>query len=171
MGEINLRDAVFSVLFVHGSPVKKVILQEVFGVSPEILSLAVDEIKAMLDGLPIMLRETEESFCLVTKPEVSEYIKMFRGSGQPGQKLSESALETLAVVIMKQPCTKQEIELVRGCDCEKTLNTLTKAGLIKPVGSLKTPGSPVLYSITDDCLHRFGVKNYSELKAIVEKYM
>lgn len=168
---INLRDAIFSVLFVHGNPVRKIDLQESFGISLEMLSLAIGEITVMLDGLPLMLRETEESLCLATKPEMSEYIKTFGRRSQPIQKLSAPALETLAVIIMKQPCTRQEIEAVRGCDCEKALNTLIKTGLVRSVGNLRTPGFPLLYSITDNCLYRFGVKSYTELKAIVEKFV
>lgn len=166
---LNLKDAIFSVLFVYGEPVRKSALQDAFKVNPEKLASGINELEAMLENLPITLKETEESLCLVTRPEMAEYIKTFKCGNKPVQKLSGAALETLAVIIMKQPCTRQEIEAVRSCECEKTIDTLIKAEAIRPMGNLKLPGSPVLYSVTDSCLYRFGVKSYSELRRVVER--
>ena len=66
----------------------------------------------------------------------------------------------MAIVVMKQPVTKAEIDNIRDADSEKVMRTLIKGELIREVCRLREPGSPAMYGITDNCLHRFGVKKY-----------
>jgi segregation and condensation protein B len=87
---------------------------------------------------------------------------------QPEQKknISQSILETLAVVAYKQPVTRAEIESVRGVRCEYAVSQLQKLGLISAVGRKDVIGKPMLYATTDTFLHKFGLHNLSELPAL-----
>ena len=87
---------------------------------------------------------------------------------QPEQKrnVSQSILETLAVIAYKQPCTRSEIEAVRGVRCEYAVSQLQKLGLIAAVGRKDVIGKPMLYATTDTFLHKFGLHNLSELPSL-----
>lgn len=160
-------NAIWAILFTHGKPVLYSDLETKLGLSNAELMPAIMELQENLKTTPLMLLETENSVKLVTRPEYAECIRNFI-STQP-QKLSDAALETLAIIIHKQPCTRREIENIRDADCEKTLSTLVNAGLVKLMGNLRQPGSPVLYSITEECLFKFGARSYGELLALVGK--
>ncbi|RMG03551.1 MAG: SMC-Scp complex subunit ScpB, partial [Nitrospirae bacterium] len=121
----------------------------------------------LLAHTPLTVRYAGDQVRLFTRPEYAEYIRKFRE--EKPQRLSQEALETLAIIIYKQPCTRQEIEDLRGVDSEKTISTLIRSGLIRAMGNIKQPGSPVMYSITDECLFAFGVRSYEELIDIIKE--
>jgi segregation and condensation protein B len=86
---------------------------------------------------------------------------------QPAKKkLSKAALETLAVVAYRQPCTIPEIEAVRGVSVAGVMKTITERGLVKEAGHKQTPGRPMLYATTQEFLEHFGLNNISELPDI-----
>lgn len=161
-----LYNRVFAILFTNGDSVSYADLSDKLGVSmPELIS-AVKELQESLKSTPLMLSETKNSIKLVTKPEYAEYIRKFQSS-RP-QRLSEAALEVLAIVVHKQPVTKAEIDKIRETDSEKAISTLIKGELVKEVCRLRELGSPAMYGITDNCLHHFGVKSYEELHNIIK---
>jgi segregation and condensation protein B len=125
------------------------------------------EARMMSADMPFILQEAEGWFRIVTKPEYAPQVALFRG--ERTRKLSPAALETLAIVAAKQPCTREEIETVRGADCEKVLSTLIDAGLVKQVATLRQAGAPMIYSITEQCLFRLGLKSMAELNAVVKQ--
>jgi len=163
---ISVDNILFAVLFT----VDKIAITELsdkLGISQTEIKYYLQELEKSLSDTPLTLVYAEDFVRLVTRPEYGEYIRKFKQ--QRPYKLSIEALETLAVIIYKQPCTRHEIEHLRGVDCEKTLSTLLKAGLIKAVGNIKHPGSPLMYSITEECLFAFGVRSYKELHQIINK--
>lgn len=160
-------NAIWAILFACGKSVLYDDLETKLNLSNSELKSVITELRESLKTTPLMLLETENSIKLVTKPEYATFILNFI-STQP-KKLSDAALETLAIIIHKQPCTRQEIENIRNTDSEKALSTLVSAGLVKPIGNIRQTGSPILYSITDECLFKFGVRSYKELLAIVEE--
>ncbi len=163
-----VKDILFAILFA----VDKVSISEFsdkIGLSVAEIRYHLQELDRFLSDTPLTLVYADDFVRLATRPEYAEYIRKFKQ--QRPYKLSFEALETLAVIIYKQPCTRQEIEHIRGVDCEKTLSTLLKAGLIKAVGNIKHPGSPLMYSITEECLFAFGVRSYRELFQIINDKM
>lgn len=125
------------------------------------------EARMMAADMPFILQEAEGWLQMVTKPEYAPQVTLFRN--EPKRKLSPAALETLAIVAAKQPCTREEIEKIRNTDCEKTLSTLIDAGLIRQVAALRQAGAPMIYGVTEQCLFRLGLKSMSELNAIVRQ--
>lgn len=114
------------------------------------------------EGRGIILLVTDETAQLVSNRKYVEYVEKLL---QPEQKknVSQSILETLAIIAYRQPVTRAEIESVRGVRCEYTIAQLQKLGLINAVGRKDVIGKPMLYATTDSFLRKFGMHNLSEL--------
>ncbi len=108
----------------------------------------------------LMIRKINDGFQMCTKPEFHKYISKIYDTNKK-QNLSQSALETLAIIAYKQPVTRQEIEKLRGVNSDRSVSILSEYGLIEDVGRLDAPGRPLIYSTTDEFLRVFG---YSSLK-------
>lgn len=103
-----------------------------------------------------------EFYKFVSKVEIHEYgKKLFTQTRQ--NKLSPSALETLAIVAYKQPVTRVEIEEIRGVGSDTMLRRLVARNLIKEVGRADAPGLPILYGVTSDFLDVFKLISVDEL--------
>ena len=123
-----------------------------------------------LDELKEEIQRLERSFVLVkvgngyqfrTKKEFAPYIlKLYQDTPY---KLSNAALETLAVIAYKQPITRYEIEALRGVDVSHTLKVLLEKGLIKIAGRKDLPGRPFLYKTTNKFLEVFGLEDLKSL--------
>jgi segregation and condensation protein B len=83
-------------------------------------------------------------------------------------RLSRPMLETLAIVAYRQPCTRIEVEAVRGVDCDAVLATLTDRRLVRILGRKEAPGRPLLYGTTRDFLEVFGLPDLSALPTLRE---
>jgi segregation and condensation protein B len=127
---------------------------------------AMDAIAAQLraagDGL--LLIEGNAGYRLVTEPRFARWVRILRQEPPP-VKLTQSALETLAVVAYRQPVTRTEIENIRGVSAEAGLNKLLERDLVYIVGRADTPGRPIQYGTTDDFLEFTGIKSLDELPA------
>jgi segregation and condensation protein B len=84
------------------------------------------------------------------------------------RRLSQSGLETLAIIAYKQPLTKAEIEAVRGVNTDGALTTLLERRLIKIAGRSEKPGRPLLYDTTKDFLRHFGLNHIDDLPKLEE---
>lgn len=106
-------------------------------------------------------------YSLSTRPEHSTYYKKFFRTPQ-ATRLSQAALETLAIIAYKQPITRTEIEQIRGVKSERPLQTLVARSLIEEVGRKDTIGRPVLFGTTKDFLLFFGLSSLDELPELME---
>ncbi|MBO4836269.1 MAG: SMC-Scp complex subunit ScpB [Clostridia bacterium] len=95
----------------------------------------------------------------------SDYAPQIERLLQPVQQqsLSQSALETLAVVAYKQPVTRLDIEAVRGVKCDYSVQSLVAKGLIQEIGRKESLGRPILYGTTDAFLSHFGLTSLEDL--------
>ena len=118
------------------------------------------------EGQGIFLKEYSGGFLFVTKPEFSSIIKDMHNKKM--SRLSQAALETLAIIAYKQPVTRAEIEEIRGVKAEKTLLTLNKYGLIEEIGRKDTIGNPIVYGTTAEFLNHFDLGDLSNLPHIEE---
>jgi len=86
-----------------------------------------------------------------------------------GKKLSRAAIETLAIIAYHQPCTRAEIEEIRGVALSRgTLDVLFEAGWIRPRGRRRSPGKPMLWGTTENFLDHFGLLATDDLPGIEE---
>ncbi len=120
------------------------------------------ELKAADDGL--LLIEGSNGYRIVTQPRFARWVRILR-SEPPPLKLSQSSIETLAIVAYRQPVTRAEIETIRGVSAEAGVNKLLERELIYVVGRADLPGRPIQYGTTDKFLEFVGVKSIDELPA------
>lgn len=127
---------------------------------------AMDEISADLrnanDGL--LLIEGNAGYRIVTHPSVARWVRILRQEPPP-VKLSQSSIETLAVIAYRQPVTRTEIETIRGVSAEAGINKLLERDLIYVVGRADTPGRPTQFGTTEQFLEFVGAKSLDELPA------
>ncbi|MGB9736071.1 MAG: SMC-Scp complex subunit ScpB [bacterium] len=112
----------------------------------------------------IELVEVAEGWQFRTKPQFAEWIK--RLSTVKPAKLSQPAMETLAIVAYRQPITRAEIDYIRGVDSGAVIKTLLDKRLIKIVGKKELPGRPLVYGTTQEFLEVFGLKDISSLPSL-----
>lgn len=120
------------------------------------------ELRAADDGL--LLIEGSNGYRIVTHPRFARWVRILRAEPPP-LKLSQSSVETMAIVAYRQPVTRTEIETIRGVSAEAGVNKLLERELIYVVGRADLPGRPIQYGTTDKFLEFVGVKSLDELPA------
>ena len=104
----------------------------------------------------------------VTQPEFSAWLRALVGVKARPPRLSQAALETLAIIAYRQPVTRAEVEQVRGVNVDGTMQTILERGLVEQSGRAEVVGRPALYSTTPLFLEYFGLRNLDDLPAADE---
>lgn len=118
----------------------------------------------------LSLHEINQHYQFLTKSDYHETINHLQ-SHRDKKKLSQSALETLAIIAYRQPITKLEIEQIRGVNCDYSVQRLLEKKLIQITGKADTIGRPLLYGTSDAFMHYFGINHVGDLpqlKDIIE---
>ena len=152
-----------AILFSAAKPVPIALLGELFDCTTERVESLLEEYGAQLIEAKrgLRLKVSGVGAELVSASESSEYVSKIR---QREDRLSQAAMETLAVIAFKQPVTKSEIEEVRGVNCEKVLKHLISRDLVMELGRKESIGRPVLYGTTDTFLRSVGIESVETLK-------
>lgn len=108
------------------------------------------------------------SWQFVTQPEYAPWLRAFVGVKNRPSRLSQPALETLAVVAYRQPATRAEIEQIRGVAVDGVIATLKERGLIEEAGRAEVIGRPMQYATTRAFLEYFGLASLEDLPAADE---
>ncbi|MCL2378336.1 MAG: SMC-Scp complex subunit ScpB [Defluviitaleaceae bacterium] len=112
----------------------------------------------------IQIQEINDTYRLCTNPiyyaPIERLLKL-----KPRRALTQTLLETLAIIAYKQPVTKSVIEDIRGVNADHAVNRLMEYGLITEKGRLDAPGRPILFGTSDEFLLYYGLKNVQELLA------
>lgn len=116
----------------------------------------------------IFIREVAGGYQMATKPEHHEMIRNFVRNLKQPLKLSQAALETLAVIAYKQPITMPEILEIRGVQGAGVIKTLIDRKLVTTAGRKNVIGRPILYKTTREFLTQFGLKDLGELPSLKE---
>jgi len=163
----TIKSAFESMLFVWGEPLDVKIAAEIFNMNWKDAYDYFKELQAEYEqeGRGIVIRETDKCFQFCTNMENSEYIERLCTPVKE-KRLSQSALEVLAIVAYKQPVTKGEIESIRGIKCDRVIEGLAKKELIAEVGRSSGIGRPILYGTTSVFLKNFGFKDLKDLPDI-----
>jgi segregation and condensation protein B len=119
------------------------------------------------DGRGIQLVQVAGGYRLVTKQEYGPWLKRM-DKAKAAQKLSRSALESLAIIAYKQPLVRSEIEEIRGVETSGVLRTLCERKLVRIVGRKDVPGRPIMYGTTKFFLEHFGLQDLSQLPPLRE---
>lgn len=107
-----------------------------------------------------------ERLKIVTKKEHAQYYKRFIGE-ESNEPLSQSALETLAIIAYNEPVTRIMVDEIRGVSSAHIIKKLVFKNLVKEVGRSELPGKPILYGVTDQFLDHFGLKSTKDLPQLI----
>ena len=143
-----------AVLFSSAKPISIEMLEEV----QDYIDTLRRELEEQNRG--IRLRVSGAGIELVSAMESADYVGHIR---KREDKLSNAAMETLAVIAYKQPITKAEIEEIRGVNSDKIIKQLLTRSLIAELGHKDTVGRPILYGTTDEFLRSAGVESIEAL--------
>ena len=160
----ELLSAVEAIIFAAGEPIEASRIGLVLGEETEkIISCARELADAYEESKSgIRLVRMNERLQLCSAPEFATYVQRALEQRKP-PRLSQSALEVLAVTAYFQPVTRAYIDQVRGVDSSYTVSSLMERGLIEPAGKLDVPGRPTLLRTTDVFLRTMSVSSLEEL--------
>jgi segregation and condensation protein B len=108
------------------------------------------------------------SWQFVTQPDYAPWLRALVGIKARPPRLSQPALDTLAIIAYRQPVTRAEVEQIRGVSVDGTMQTLTERGLVEAVGRAEVVGRPPTYGTTPMFLEYFGLRSLEDLPAADE---
>lgn len=168
-GGNDIRGALESLLFVSDEPVSAARLAKVLDLSPSDVDTALvnlaEEYRESNRGF--QLREVAGGWRFYTHPAFHDVIENYVLSWDT-RRLSQAALEALAVVAYHQPVTRNGINAVRGVNSEGVVASLVEKGLVREVGRDKNAGNAIIYGTTRTFLEKFGLKDIGELPPLAE---
>ncbi|RJP57308.1 MAG: SMC-Scp complex subunit ScpB [Deltaproteobacteria bacterium] len=169
MDKKQIKSIIESLIFASDAPIPINKIREIID-SPDrktlmgLIAELMEEYQTMDRGFS--LREVAGGYQFRTKPECSEWVRQLK-KGIP-LKLSQAALETLAIIAYKQPVTRSEIEYIRGVDVGGILRSLVDKKLIRILGKKEVPGRPLIYGTSKRFLEVFALKDLSSLPTLQE---
>ncbi len=158
-----------AVLFAAGHPLSYEKLSVLFDLTPKQTKDFIAEFaKEYNEGeRGILLLCMDDCAQLCTREQYASYIKEALDIRRGGN-LSNSSIETLAIIAYNQPVTRTYVDTVRGVDSTYAVNSLLDKGLIEPKGRVDAPGRPMLYGTTPDFLRVFGLSSTLDLPDMSE---
>ena len=167
--EDQLKGALEAMLFVTDEPVSVIDLSAMLEIDSAKVEAALvslrDEFERENRG--IQLREVAGGWRLFTHPAFHDLIERYVISWDT-RKLSQAALETLAIVAYCQPITRAGVASVRGVSSDSSINSLVEKGLLREAGTADAPGNPMQYATTRVFLERFGLRSVDDLPDVAQ---
>ena len=164
LDQAQLPGAIEAMLFVTDEPVGVIELADMLEADPKLVEQALVDLREKLEREQrgIQLREVAGGWRLYTHPAYHSLVEKYVLSWDT-RKLSQAAMETLAIVAYLQPCTRAGVASVRGVNSDSSINSLVEKGLIREAGQADAPGNPTLYATTRGFLEKFGLRSVSDL--------
>ena len=164
LDQAQLPGAIEAMLFVTDEPVGVIELADMLEADPKLVEQALVDLREKLEREQrgIQLREVAGGWRLYTHPAYHDLVEKYVLSWDT-RKLSQAAMETLAIVAYLQPCTRAGVASVRGVNSDSSINSLVEKGLIREAGQADAPGNPTLYATTRGFLEKFGLRSVSDL--------
>ncbi|KYH29835.1 MULTISPECIES: SMC-Scp complex subunit ScpB [Clostridium] len=173
MNEVSMKKRYFSIiesiLFVSGEAMNIKEIADILECDIEYTYKLLQELKKEYEKEErgILLINMNDEYTLVTKSENSSFVqKLLKTNSR--QSLSRAALETLAIIVYRQPITRVEIDEIRGVKSDKAIQTLLERNLIKESGRKHVLGRPIMYGTTDEFLRYFGLQNLEQMPSLNE---
>ena len=164
-----LPGALEALLFVTDEPVSALTLAKMLDENVEEIELALEALQRKLedDARGVQLREVAGGWRLYTHPAYHELIEQYVLSWDT-RRMSNAALEVLAIVAYAQPVTRAQISAIRGVTSDGPLNTLVERGYVREAGTADAPGTPMLYATTRTFLEQYGLRSPADLADLEE---
>jgi segregation and condensation protein B len=169
MDDFDVKPILESLFFVSDFPIRLEALVEILPESnKEAILEGIRQIQAEYGdhSKGIELTEIAGGYQFRTKSSWAEWVNRLKKA--KAVKLSQAALETLAIVAYRQPVIRPAIEEIRGVDTGSVLHTLLEKGLIKIMGRKELPGRPIVYGTTRTFLELFSLNSLSDLPKLHE---
>ncbi|HZL04040.1 MAG TPA: SMC-Scp complex subunit ScpB [Coriobacteriia bacterium] len=167
--DTGLRGSIEALLFVTDEPVTAGRLSRILEVAEQNVLSALHDLAAEYASgdRGIQVREVAGGWRLTTHPAFHDVIERFVLSWDT-RRLSQAALEALAVIAYHQPVSRQGVNAVRGVNSEAVIASLMEKGLVREMGRDREAGNAILYGTTRTFLEKFGLKDLAELPPLDE---
>jgi segregation and condensation protein B len=184
---MELKSILESLLFSAQKPLRSTELRDIFAAAAELedadatvkslKKVKESELTAALEqlaqeheaaGRSYRLVCVAEAWQFVTQPEYAPWLKALVGVKARPPRLSQPALETLAIIAYRQPITRAEVEQIRGVSVDGVMQTIMERGLVEVTGRAEVVGRPPTYGTTALFLEYFGLRSLAELPAADE---
>ena len=160
----SLKGALEAMLLVSSDPVSASALAKILDVTPGEVASLLAELKVEYEeaNRGFQLREVAGGWRLFTHPAYHEQVEALVLSWDT-QRLSQAALETLAVIAYHQPVTREMVKGIRGVNSDGVISSLVEKGLVREMGRDPQRGQAIIYGTTNAFLEKFGLKSAREL--------
>lgn len=166
----KIESIIEAMLFAKGEPVSLKAIAKTLNLTDsktkEIIENLINQYETNKRGIKII--KVDNAYQMCTNPEYFDYIKNMYTIPQK-KAISQTLLETLAIIAYKQPITKAQIEYIRGVNCDHAINSLVKYELIEEKGRLDTAGKPILFGTTQYFLKHFGFSSLENMPILADE--
>lgn len=165
--ELSLTGLLEALLFVAPSPVTPAQLAQALDRPVSEIEAGLQELEERYAGARqsehgLRLQRHRGRLQLTSAPQASPFIERLLGL-DASSRLSRAALETLAIVMYRQPATRPQVDAIRGVNSDAVLKSLLSKGLVQEIGRSESPGRPILYGTTVEFLQYFGLNSLADL--------
>ena len=166
MSEVELQRSLEAILMVVDEPVSELVLAQIIEVPTEVISSALTSLAKRYEeeARGFELRQVSGGWRYYSHPEMSALVEKFVLDGQQA-KLTQAALETLAVIAYRQPISRAQVSAIRGVNVEAVMKTLVNRGLVEEAGVEGESGA-ILYQTTSFFLEKLGLNSIADLPAL-----
>jgi len=166
----ELESVIEALLFAAGEPVPMSVLSQATEQDERTLrshiSNLCDKYESESRGLQII--EINGTYQMRTHPNYYKFVHAMLKTPQK-RNMTQTLLETLAIIAYKQPVTKPQIEEIRGVNADHSVSRLVEYGLVCEIGRLEAPGKPILFGTTNDFLRHYGFENIEKLPELPQE--
>lgn len=165
----TMKSALETMMFMWGEPLSVKDAAEVLEADKKEVRTLFKELQNEYEqeGRGIRIREVDDAFCFVTHVENDIFVKKLCTPVRV-RRLSQAALEVLAIVAYRQPVTRSEIDSIRGIKSERVIDGLIDKDLIEVTGRSEAVGRPLIYGTTREFLRKFGFASIEDLPEVPE---
>ena len=165
----TMKSALETMMFMWGEPLEVKDAAEVLEADKNVIRGLFGELQAEYEqeGRGIRIREVDDAFGFVTLPENEIFLKKLCTPVRV-RRLSQAALEVLAIIAYRQPVTRSEIDSIRGIKSERVIDGLIDKGLVEVSGRSEGIGRPLIYATTKEFLKKFGFSSLKDLPEVPE---
>ena len=165
----TMKSALETMMFIWGEPLEVKDAAEVLEADKNVIRGLFRELQAEYEqeGRGIRIREVDDAFGFVTLAENDMFLKKLCTPVRV-RRLSQAALEVLAIIAYRQPVTRSEIDSIRGIKSERVIDGLIDKGLIEISGRSEGVGRPLIYATTKEFLKKFGFSSLNDLPEVPE---
>ncbi len=165
----TMKSALETMMFMWGEPLEVKDAAEVLEADKKEVRALFKELQAEYEqeGRGIRIREADDAFGFVTLADNDIFLKKLCTPVRV-RRLSQAALEVLAIIAYRQPVTRSEIDSIRGIKSERVIDGLIDKGLVEVAGRSEGVGRPLIYSTTKEFLKKFGFASLKDLPEVPE---